>query len=725
MRAPSAFSDWRATGSQWLQTVVELSPDLIKRLCVAGARKVREWWLEILVLAAPFVVLGVLARVPEIAASLRGEASIGTVAAVQGAVTGLSLIALVLAVELARRQEDRDDTVYEIMLKAAWIRPTFIFAISALLATLTAIAIVDFSVVTQGEQSANLLLCAYVLTGAVGLALLFAVLRTVYVLRPTGVIEYRFNANDQERSEKVTAFLSRSMNEYPKLDPVERVLLPHRPIGLTATERLFVEIDDALETQHSARFSGALQRLRQLVMNSADQISGSGLGFQGPGQPHLGYWFPLDALHGRLRELWRAAFARQGSEFTREMWAFEYWLVMTGIEKQSGELVELGLRSGLIGYQAAREAGRSDGHVRREWLNLRTAAWRRLRPSSATPFDPKKEVYLLRLIEYFQEYGNLLLVSGDSQGFRELLAGFSEAFFDREKRAWIGVSFSGEQSGQLTSFEYSVLALLALVGRAMTLRHQGKLPDISEHLDLMDKMGGRYAPLDRFVPAAYEPERPLHQQWGWWEIDSEEMEEAGFRWMASEQYVLLPLLLELLKSESEQPLPSLHGYAQRLIDAWDKHQNLLLDMAGIELPERELRADSLSARLATAKAAEERETEDAHLAAELDDGRVTRFLERMKSERRADRAIESYFQDTGRVRRISEEEWGDAGRFGRGWPCHDHFSYVTSLVVPTMRKWELTHSFEDWRTVLLRQWLSRLKNRLRCLKRQAQHSATC
>ena len=667
MSVSSMLSSWQPAVAAWLRALLGRLPDWLKRPPVIAFRKVCDWWREILAFVAPFVVLAVLVWGPDIPAALRAEASIGTIAAVQGAVTGLSLIALVLAVELARRQEDRDDTVYEIMLRSAGIRPAFVFAIAALLATLGAVAIVDFSAAALEAQTPSLLLCAYLLTGAVGLLLLFTVLRTVLVLRPTGVIQYRFEANDRERREKVRDFISRTVSEFPTLDPFERVLLPHRALGLTATERLFVEVDDALQSRHAARFSGALQRLRLLVLNSADEISESVVGFQPPGQPQYGYWFPLDGLQGRLAELWRSSFARQGSEFTKEMWSFQYWMVMTGVTRQSGELVELGLRSGLMGYQAAQEAGISRGHARHEWMNLRGAAWWRLRPIEHRQSAPATEVFVARLIEYLQEYGDMLLRSDDSVSFRDVMAEFSEAFFDREKDRWRSEFHADGGNEPLSGFEYAVMALLALAGRAMTLKEQGKLAEIDEYLDLIDEMIGQFAPIERFVPAAYEPERPLHQQWGWWEMDGGKGDSSAAIWIAPEQYVMLPLLANLLEAESTEPLPSLGGYAQQFTDTWTAHQDLLFGVAGIAPDDRTDAIDRFSARLATARAAEERESEDFHLSAPLDQERVSRFLENLRLWRQNDRVVEMCFEQVGRVRRLDEGEWGDQGRFARAW----------------------------------------------------------
>ena len=249
------------------------------RLVVLGGHQLCAWWAEVLALLAPIMLLPVFALGPGIPAVLRSEASLGTIVTVQGTVTGLSLIALVLAVELARRQEDRDDTVYEIMLRSACIRPTFAFALAALLATLAALVLVDFSAIAAESHSTNLLLFSSLLTGAVTVAMLVTVLRTIHVLRPSGVIEYRFRTNDRERQHNLKVFLARALDEFANLDPLEQLFVPHRPLGLTATERLFAEVDDALQSGHSARFSGALQRLRQLIANSADDIASSPLAF--------------------------------------------------------------------------------------------------------------------------------------------------------------------------------------------------------------------------------------------------------------------------------------------------------------------------------------------------------------------------------------------------------------------------------------------------------------
>ncbi len=688
---------WRSALRAGVKSVPQGGRDLGQWLAVFVLRMARDWRREILAAATPLVLLGVLVRVPVIPAALRPDASIGTIAAVQGAVTGLSLVALVLAVELARRQEDRDDTVYDIMLRAAWIRPTFAFALMALLATLGAVAIADFSVVAAESRAANLLLCAYLLTGGVGVALLVAVLRTVHALRPTGVIEYRLRAIAEERREKVAAFISQSLNEYPRLGPIERLLLPHRPVGLTTTERLFVEIDDALQSGQAARLSGALQRLRRLIENSADQIAASDVGFQYPGRPPLGLWFPLDALQERLRELWTACFARPGHEFLGEMWSLEHWLVMTGVERRSGELLEIGLRSGLIGYQAAREARRSGGHAHHEWLNLKGAAWWRLTGVDGREITPAVDIFVRRLIEYFQEYGNMLLEVGDADSFRNMLVQFRQSYYDNAKRRWRSQSYLLDQSAPLSQFEYAVMASLALGGRAMTLREQGKLKEVGPYLDPISEMVGQISPMERYIPAAYEPETALHQQWGWWEMDGRDDGEVTFAWVAPEHYPMLPLLLNLLKSGSDEPLPSLRGYAQRLIDAWTTHADIILDLAEVAHSEREQVAEQFARRLATAKGAEEREAEDVHIAAPLDEARVSRFLGNLQAWREHDRILEACFEQVRRVRRLSEHEWGDMGRFARGWLL-PRPAFVADVVPATAyAEWHddrIVHGFE-------------------------------
>ena len=154
-----------------------ISGQLVQR-AAAAAHFLRTRWVEVLAFGSPFALLAASLLAPVAPFTLTDDASIANVAAVQGAVTGLSLIALVLAVEMARRQEDRDDVVYEIMLQSAWIRPTFVFALAALLATLIGMSWSDlFASSDRSTTSPNLLLSTYVLTGLTGLALLYQLLK--------------------------------------------------------------------------------------------------------------------------------------------------------------------------------------------------------------------------------------------------------------------------------------------------------------------------------------------------------------------------------------------------------------------------------------------------------------------------------------------------------------------------------------------------------------------
>ncbi len=632
---------------------------------MAGKEVGRLKW-ELSALLVPAALAAIATAAPEASLSPSFRATIGSVAAVQGALTGLSLIALIFAVELANDKESRDDSVYELMIGRSGIRPMYVFAITALLATLSLMALSDFSG-SSFAPSTNQLWCAYLLTALVGIVLLFSVLRILATLRPRQIVEYRQLSNEQERRRRVEHFINTRPREISSFSEVERLVLPFRPLPAAETEKLFRGVNDAVREEEPASFEGALNQIRTLISNSAEQIMASGLPFQPPGRPELGYWYPLDAINDRLFPLWESALKQDGHEFSREMWSFGYWLVMTGIENRSGEMLEVGLRSGLASYSAASEAGKVAGHARREWMNLGSAGWWRVRRADQSNLVSELEAFTSRLIEHLQEYGNMLLVADDSASFVDVLREFNDAFFDREKRAW-RMHLAGEnRTGPLHSFEYAVLALLALGGRVMTLGHQGKLSDLTGCLEPIERLIAEISPMERFVPAAYEQERPLHQQWGWWELDGEGADDSGFRWMDSEQYILLPLLLHIVKSEASQPLPSPGGFAQRFIDAWDRHQGLVLDIAGVPTHDRDEVVARVSARIATAKAAEERETEDIHLAAQLDEGRVSRFLAKVKLERRKDRVVETCFGGSGRVHRVSEAEWGTTGRFAAGW----------------------------------------------------------
>ena len=661
------------------------------RLVVLGGHQLCAWWAEVLALLAPIMLLPVFALGPGIPAVLRSEASLGTIVTVQGTVTGLSLIALVLAVELARRQEDRDDTVYEIMLRSAWIRPTFVFALAALLATLAALVLVDFSAIAAESHSTNLLLFSSLLTGAVTVAMLVTVLRTIHVLRPSGVIEYRFRANDRERQHNLKVFLARALDEFANLDPLEQLFVPHRPLGLTATERLFAEVDDALQSGHSARFSGALQRLRQLIANSADDIASSPVGFQPPGTPPLGYWFPLDALGGRLEELWRAAFARQGHEFAREMWSLQYWLIQQGIQRKSGELLEVGLRSGMTGYQVAKESGRSRGHARHEWINLKGPAWWRLTGTDGRDLDASSELFIRRLVEYLQEYGHMVLREDDQDSFRDLLVEFRQAYYDAARHQWFYHLHSVDENAPLSIFEYAVMALLALAGHAITLKERSMLSELEPYLEPILEMVESVAAIERYVPAAYDHETPIHNQWSWWELIGEDRDD--FVRIEPERYIMSPLLVSLLRNGSSGPLPSLKGFAQRVFDAWEAHKDEILAIGGVTPAQRDEVIGKFRTLLQTSRTAEERERDDFHMASPLDQSRVEDFLTRMRADREDDRVFQFYFEQAGRVQQLTEAEWGDEARLAHGWLL-PRGSFVDDVSYLPIESKELVREFE-------------------------------
>lgn len=581
------------------------------------------------------------------------------------------LIALVLAVEMARRQEDRDDVVYEIMLQSAWIRPTFVFALAALLATLIGMSWSDLSASPdRSTTSPNLLLSTYVLTGLTGLALLISVWRTVAALRPTAIIGYRFEANDRERREKVAEFISYALDEVPHLPVLDQLFLPHRPVGLTATERVFAEIDDALEAQRSARFSGALDRLRALVERSADQIQQSRLVTQPAGVPRHGYWFPLNAITERLSELWRAAYERAGHEYAREMWSLQYWLVMTGVERRSGEMLEVGLKSGLVSYQTVADSRpKRDGHARHEWMNLSTAAWTRLRAVERGTADGEELRIAERLVEHLQEYGNMLLLNDDMPSFEGMLAEFYDTF-EQLSKPYEQLRYDRNVSAP-TGFnvqQHVVLALLALAGRAMLLEASGTVADAKPYVQALDKFVDGYARIERFTNQIFEREheRGLQRQWSWWETPTEEtIGETVFRLMP-ERYVMLALLHQLLKDPSNEPLASFDRYAQRFIDVWKGHSDIIMKTAEIDEVRHAEASGRVVTRLETSVAAEQREGNDRALAAGIDQQRVTDLITELRKERTKDRVLEHRFGEVNRVRRLGEAEW-PGGRFAHAW----------------------------------------------------------
>lgn len=329
---------------------------------VAAVSRTFTWWREALVFILPFAVLGVFALSPEIWALPQLDPAIGTIATIQGAVTGLSLIALVLAVELAGRQEDRDDIIYEIMLHAAWIRPAFALAVAALLATMAAMALSTFA---TSAPASNLLLCSYVLTAMVALSLMAAVWRTMHVLRPTGIVEHRFRANERERRRRVLEYLANDRHDRPDAGDSDVEVHAARAVSLIATDRLFVEVEDALQGHQAGPLRWALDRLRLLIEASSNQIAAANL-TRGAVLFRYGVWFPLDVIEERLYEFWRAASGMPHEAHVRELWRFQSWLVTTGVERRQFELVELVHRpaSFLMALQRPQPAHQRPGNER-------------------------------------------------------------------------------------------------------------------------------------------------------------------------------------------------------------------------------------------------------------------------------------------------------------------------------------------------------------------------
>ena len=359
-RLPSALARAAMRVRQMVPARQTISAQLVQRASLA-VHFLRTRWVEVLAFGSPFALLAAGLLLPFALIAPTGDASIANVAAVQGAVTGLSLIVLVLAVEMARRQEDRDDVVYEIMLRAAGIRAVFIFAITALISTLLTMAVVDMGAVAI--VASNLLLAAYALVVLVSFALMFAAAQTIRALRPTGIIAFRIRANEDERRRRINRFLAQQQGQSPQIsEPTDAGRVAYED-PRTFEERLFAEIDAALASKVENRFEWAKDRLQDLIKASADQIVAANVPFQTPGGGFLTRWYPLDAIGTRLPSLWRTAYQENETGFAGALWSLQYWLVMTGVERRSGELLEVGLQSGLQSYQAARLEDRAGWRI--------------------------------------------------------------------------------------------------------------------------------------------------------------------------------------------------------------------------------------------------------------------------------------------------------------------------------------------------------------------------
>ena len=633
------------------------------RVLVLTAKRV--WRIEVAAFCAPPLALVVALCAPAVPAIKTSGATIANVAAVQGAVTGLSLIALVLAVEMARRQEDRDDTVYEIMLRDAWIRPTFMFAVTALLSTTIAMALSDFTVAP--DSASNRLICAYFLAGAVSMGLLLTVLRTVRALRPTAVIAYRIRANEDERHRRIVQFVDQRLGKMEPGGALRESTAGAYDAPRTAEQRLFVEIDDAIASQQGSRFDEAIDRLHDLIVASADQIEASGVSYQTPSREVRHLWYPLDAVSQRLNSLWQTAYRRDDTTFMGAMLSLQYRLLAAAANRRSGELLEIGLQSSVTAYLAAEPQHRATWRLAwREWANIESAVWWRLTDDATRKPLPGASPFLERIVEHLQSYGNLILQNDDVLSFNRMLDGFRDVI-ERlgESRRYLLYGPEGSQPVDFDIHHYLVLALLALGGRAILLKEAEQIEDAKPYLESLDRFVKEYARPERFTAAVFERERDVQGQWSWWEMPSETDPEHLALFIMPERYPIVGLLYWLQAYPPSEPLPSFHGYAQRFIDVWTSHSDAILGAAEVAVDERVEASHQLIARLRTSIDAEQREREDRVIAAEIDQMRVTAFLDDLRETRRQDRLIEHYFGRAGRVRWFHEEKWPD-GRLERG-----------------------------------------------------------
>lgn len=453
----------------------------------------------------------------------------------------------------------------------------------------------------------------------------------------------------------------------------------------TAEERLFVDINDAIANHQAAQFRLAVERLQALVLASADQIAAASVPFQTPGDGFLTRWYPLDEIEARLPSLWRAAYQENETGFAGALWSLQYWLILTGIERRSGELLEVGLQSGLQAYHAARREDREGWRIaRREWSNLDSAAWWRLREAGIDHPEAVALPFAERLVEHLQEYGNILLLNDDWSSFEGMLVAFHDAF-ERLSEPYGRLRYDLNVSAP-TGFnvqQHVVLALLALAGRAMLLETSGTVTDAKPYVQALDKFVNGYARIERFTNQIFERERErgLQRQWSWWETPTEETIGDTVFWVMPERYAMLALLHQLLKDQSDEPLPSFDGYAQRFIDVWKGHSDVIMKAAEIDKVRHAEVSGRVVARLETSVAAEQRERDDRALAAGIDRQRVADLITELRKERTEDRVLEYRFGETHRVRWVNESDWSD-GRLGQGWLLPRDAFAVGSTIEP-------------------------------------------
>ena len=435
-----------------------------------------------------------------------------------------------------------------------------------------------------------------------------------------------------------------------------------------AEQRLFVDINDAIANHQADQFGQAVDRLKDLVTASADQIAASNIRFLPPSSRVLTRWYPLDAIEARLLSLWHAAYGENETGFPGAMWSLQYWLVMTGIERWSGELLEVGLQSGLASYRAARQEDRTRWRVAwREWSNLDSAAWWRLRDAGIDMPDAAALPFAERLVEHLQEYGNSMLLNDDWESFTGMLSAFHDTF-ERLSEPYTRLRYDhrAKPPGGVNIHQIAVLALLALAGRAMLLEASEEVKDAKVYVQELDKFVNGFARIDRFVHQIFECERGLQRQWDWWEFPTEDAFGGSVRWVIPERYAMLALLYWLHKDQSDEPLPSFKGYAQRFIEVWNDHSDIIMKTAEIDANDQPMESRRVLARLETAVAAEQQELHDHTLAAEIDQQRVTDLITSLREQRAADRLLEHRFGEARRVRWVAEASWSD-GRLAHGW----------------------------------------------------------
>lgn len=626
---------------------------------------IRAWWIEVAAFCAPPLALVIALCAPPVQAAGADSASIANVAAVQGAVTGLSLIALVFAVEMARRQEDRDDAVYDMMLRSVGIRAAFIVSIAALISTTIAMALTSLNV--AAGATANLLICSYALVGLVSLTLLAVVLQTIRILRPTGVTEARMRANENERRWRVDQFVAQQRGDVLLENGYAQRLRPAYGDPLTSDERLVAEVNLALRNREAHRFRWAFDRLQDLVSASADQITKSDLSFAAPGEESTRQWYPLDALAARLPMWWRAAYEQDDGGFFLTMSSFQYWALMMAARRRSGELLEFGLQSSLTSYHVASPEVRAQWRLTwRNWTNLDSAVWSRLLDSDNVRSTREVPSFVERLVRHLQEYGNTILLADDVLSFGGMLTGFNDTFARfTGSRSWLSRDSQSDMIDGFNVREHITLVFLALIGRALLLEASERISDARPYVTRLHESVRDVAQIQRFTPQVFEHDHALQRQWSWWEADTNEEADEAF-WIMPEQYPMLGLLYCLHGEQSTQALPSLDGYAQRFIDLWNTHADIVLKTAGVDPDDRDDASRRLAARLQTAVEAEHRERDDRAIGASIDPARVSDFMSGLREQRKRARVLEHRFEQVKRLQRLDGAEWA-AQPFGHRW----------------------------------------------------------